>query len=100
MTAGYGINHSEYSTPDTTVLHGIQLWIALPRDDMNTAPAFENFVPEALTFGGQDASAPAGVQARVFLGGLGTTVDYDEKPRTSVIPAPELPNARLKLRGD
>lgn len=53
MTAGYGINHSEYSTPDTTVLHGIQLWIALPHQDMNTAPAFENFVPEALTFGGQ-----------------------------------------------
>lgn len=79
MTAGYGINHSEYSTPDTTVLHGIQLWIALPRDDMNTAPAFENFVPEALAFGGQgsgqDASAPAPVQARVFLGELGVTVD-------------------------
>lgn len=53
MTAGYGINHSEYSTPDTTVLHGIQLWITLPHRDMNTAPAFENFVPEALTVGGQ-----------------------------------------------
>ena len=89
MTAGYGINHSEYSTPDTTVLHGIQLWIALPRDDMNTAPAFENFVPEALTFGGQgsgqDASAPAGVQARVFLGELGVTVDGETKTGSSPV---------------
>jgi redox-sensitive bicupin YhaK (pirin superfamily) len=31
MTAGSGIAHSEYSTPTTTVLHGAQLWIALPR---------------------------------------------------------------------
>ena len=30
MTAGSGIAHSEYSTPATTVLHGAQLWIALP----------------------------------------------------------------------
>ncbi|MBF0808418.1 pirin family protein [Rothia nasimurium] len=70
MTAGYGINHSEYSCCTAS-----KLWIALPHQDMNTAPAFENFVPEALTFGGQgsgqDASAPAPVQARVFLGELG-----------------------------
>ncbi|WP_237189293.1 pirin family protein [Rothia nasimurium] len=89
MTAGYGINHSEYSTPDTTVLHGIQLWIALPRDDMNTAPAFENFVPQALTFGGQgsgqDASAPAAVQTRVFLGELGVTVDGQTRTGTSPV---------------
>ncbi|WP_237201573.1 pirin family protein [Rothia nasimurium] len=79
MTAGYGINHSEYSTPDTTVLHGIQLWIALPETHLNTAPTFENFVPQALTFdgqgSGQDASALAPVQARVFLGQLGISVD-------------------------
>lgn len=102
MTAGYGINHTEYSTPETTVLHGIQLWIALPRDDMNTAPAFENFVPEALTFGGQASewvgehggggqatgqggSAPAGVQARVFLGELGVTVDGETKTGSSPV---------------
>ncbi|MDO5662128.1 MAG: pirin family protein [Brachybacterium sp.] len=30
MVAGYGISHSEYSTADTTVLHGVQLWYALP----------------------------------------------------------------------
>ena len=30
MTAGRGISHSEVSTPETTVLHGVQLWVALP----------------------------------------------------------------------
>ncbi|WP_237232976.1 pirin family protein [Rothia nasisuis] len=93
MTAGYGINHSEYSTPATSVLHGIQLWIALPHTDMNTTPAFENFMPKALTFGrqgneqgsGQDASAPATVQARVFLGELGVTVDGETKAGSSPV---------------
>src|SRR5699024_2208692 len=30
MTAGRGICHSEVSTEDTTSLHGVQLWLALP----------------------------------------------------------------------
>jgi len=30
MTAGRGISHSEVSTPETTELHGVQLWVALP----------------------------------------------------------------------
>lgn len=30
MVAGAGITHSEFSTQDTTVLHGVQLWYALP----------------------------------------------------------------------
>src|SRR5690242_10581104 len=38
MTAGRGISHSEYSTPGTTVLHGAQLWLALPDGDRQVAP--------------------------------------------------------------
>ena len=30
MTAGRGISHSEVSTDEATVLHGVQLWVALP----------------------------------------------------------------------
>ena len=30
MTAGRGISHSEVSTDETTELHGVQLWVALP----------------------------------------------------------------------
>jgi redox-sensitive bicupin YhaK (pirin superfamily) len=62
MTAGRGISHSEYSTPGTTVLHGAQLWLALPDADRHTAPAFEHFVPSPV--GGD------GWEARVFLGEL------------------------------
>ncbi len=62
MTAGRGISHSEYSTPRTTVLHGAQLWLALPDSDRHTDPGFEHYVPAPV--GGD------GWEARVFLGSL------------------------------
>lgn len=62
MTAGRGISHSEYSTPGTTVLHGAQLWLALPDSDRHTDPDFEHHVPAPV--GGD------GWEARVFLGSL------------------------------
>src|SRR6476469_8078196 len=43
LTAGSGIAHSEYSTPETTVLHGAQLWVALPESDRSTQPGFEHY---------------------------------------------------------
>ncbi|WP_022889665.1 pirin family protein [Agromyces italicus] len=42
MTAGRGISHSEVSTPATTRLHGVQLWIALPGASRDVAPFFEH----------------------------------------------------------
>ncbi|GIM93110.1 pirin family protein [Paractinoplanes toevensis] len=41
MTAGRGISHAE-QTPDehSGVLQGVQLWVALPHADRDTAPAF------------------------------------------------------------
>jgi quercetin 2,3-dioxygenase len=62
MTAGSGIQHSEVSLPQTTVLHGAQLWIALPDATRNSEPFFETFVPEDFEFGG--------ATIRVFLGNL------------------------------
>jgi len=62
MTAGSGISHSEFSTPDTTVLHGAQLWVALPDASRGTAPRFEHYRPEPVT--------GEGWTARVFLGSL------------------------------
>lgn len=44
MTAGRGISHSEVSTPETTVLHGVQLWLALPDEARHMAPFFERHV--------------------------------------------------------
>ena len=48
MTAGRGISHSEYSTPDTTTLHGAQLWLALPDGDRQVEPTFEHFAPDPV----------------------------------------------------
>ena len=44
MTAGRGIVHSERTAPDHRdggdPLHGLQLWVALPMHDEETAPSF------------------------------------------------------------
>ncbi|MCR1783724.1 pirin family protein [Nocardioides carbamazepini] len=62
MTAGRGISHSEVSTPDSTVLHGAQLWVALPDAVRDTDPGFEHYAPAEI--GGE------GWRAHVFLGSL------------------------------
>jgi hypothetical protein len=62
MTAGRGISHSEISTAGTSVLHGVQLWVALPAASRFTEPGFEHYAPELVRGGG--------FAARVFLGTL------------------------------
>ncbi|MQA03457.1 MAG: pirin family protein [Streptosporangiales bacterium] len=62
MTAGSGIAHSEYSTPDTSVLHGAQLWVALPERDRFVDAGFESYLPPVLE--------PEGARVLVFLGSL------------------------------
>lgn len=62
MTAGRGISHSEYSTAATTMLHGAQLWVALPAGARFMEPTFEHYRPAPLTLPGASLS--------VFLGGL------------------------------
>src|SRR4029450_10508700 len=40
MTAGHAISHAEESPADhSPILHGVQLWVALPGSDRHTAPA-------------------------------------------------------------
>lgn len=62
MTAGAGICHSEVSTAATTVLHGVQLWVALPDSDRETVRDFAHYVPQPLS---RD-----GATLRIFLGEL------------------------------
>ncbi|MGK2870141.1 MAG: pirin family protein [Mycobacterium sp.] len=62
MTAGAGICHSEVSTSAATVLHGVQLWVALPDADRHTGRDFAHHVPQARTVDG--------ATVRVFLGEL------------------------------
>jgi quercetin 2,3-dioxygenase len=43
MTAGRGISHSEESPPQRSpLLHGVQLWVALPEHDRSVDPHFEH----------------------------------------------------------
>ncbi|MGD8150643.1 pirin family protein [Ornithinimicrobium sp. Y1694] len=63
MTAGHGVCHSEVSTDRTDILHGVQLWTALPAEHADVDPAFEHFAPEPVPVGGARVS--------VFLGELG-----------------------------
>jgi redox-sensitive bicupin YhaK (pirin superfamily) len=66
MTAGRGISHSEYVTEETRILHGCQLWLALPDHVREMDPGFERYVPDAV-------EGP-GWTARVFLGSFAGSV--------------------------
>ncbi len=67
MTAGRGITHQEISSPETTVLHGAQLWYALPDAARHGDPGLQVHVPDAVDLGG--------ATARVFIGSLSGVED-------------------------
>ncbi|MZE54193.1 pirin family protein [Streptomyces sp. SID5770] len=62
MTGGHGISHSEVSTARTTLLHGVQLWVALPGEHRNAARDFQHYAPGTVRLDG--------AYVRVFLGSL------------------------------
>lgn len=55
MTAGRGISHSEVSTQETDVLHGVQLWVALPDAARHCDPGFVSHVPKPVRGPGWEA---------------------------------------------
>lgn len=72
MTAGRGISHSEVSTPSTTTLHGVQLWIVLPDAARATQPFFERHDARRLSRG--DATL------QLFIGTLADEPDEPDAP--------------------
>lgn len=62
MTAGRGISHSEISTRASRLLHGVQLWVALPDESRHIEPRFEHHAPELVR--------GDGYRALVFVGSL------------------------------
>jgi len=83
MIAGQGITHQEISTPDTTVLHGVQLWYALPESTRFSEHAFAHYAPEPVEL--------QGLSIRVFIGSLaGSTSPVDTR-------TPDLLGAELML---
>ncbi len=81
MTAGRGISHSEVSTPATTTLHGVQLWVALPAGSRDVAPFFEHHVPAPAALGDAVVRAfvgaleGSGTDATMFSPLLGAQID-------------------------
>ena len=67
MAAGRGIVHSERVPADIranqTPVHGIQIWLALPAEREDMAPAFHHYPADALP-----AVTAAGVALRVLIG--------------------------------
>jgi quercetin 2,3-dioxygenase len=62
MTAGHGIVHSEISQPNKPpMLHGVQLWVALPNAMRDREPAFESYAELP------DLNRP-GVSGKVLIG--------------------------------
>lgn len=83
MIAGRGITHQEISSPDSTTLHGVQLWYALPDETRFSEHEFVHYAPEAVTI--------PGASARVFIGELlGSTSPVDTR-------TPDLLGAELIL---
>ena len=62
MTSGSGICHSEVSTTGAEVLHGVQLWVALPDSARHGPRDFQHYVPPPVDVDG--------ATLRVFLGTL------------------------------
>jgi redox-sensitive bicupin YhaK (pirin superfamily) len=92
MTAGHGIAHSEQSPVEhPRLLHGAQLWIALPDAGRETAPSFEHHPASALPV----STTADGLRAVLMLGSFdgahspGTThapivgLDLDLRPGAS-----------------
>src|SRR5690606_37532118 len=77
------LTHQEISSPDTRVLHGVQLWYALPHDTRFSENGFEHYAPEPVEV--------PGMTARVFIGELlGSVSPVDTR-------TPELLGAELLI---
>src|SRR6201985_1002623 len=60
MTAGAGICHSEVSAEAGAVLHGVQLWVALPDSHRDTGRDFAHFAPTPISLPGAVARGVLG----------------------------------------
>ncbi|WP_018656989.1 pirin family protein [Actinomadura flavalba] len=108
MTAGRGIAHSEESPADhSRVLHGAQLWVALPDEHRHTEPAFEHHgdLPR-VTGGGFDATVVLGAfdgavsPGRTFTPIVGADVTLRDGAEVAVPLEPDFEYAVLTMSGE
>jgi hypothetical protein len=85
MTSGRGIAHSEFSLGERPILHGLQMWVALPAVSASVAPGFEQH-------GELPKYSADGFTATVFMGTLADVTS----PATTFSP---LVGAQFELSG-
>jgi redox-sensitive bicupin YhaK (pirin superfamily) len=106
MTGGHGICHSEVSTPETTVLHGVQLWVALPEAHRDAARDFQHHVPEPVRVDGAEIRVFLGSLAgdtspvRTFTPLLGAQIDLEPHARATLDVDPGFEHGLLIDTGD
>lgn len=69
MKAASGVIHSEMPKQEQGLMRGFQLWINLPAKDKMSAPAYQEFSPEAIP-----ETEENGIKVRVLLGQYKDTV--------------------------
>jgi quercetin 2,3-dioxygenase len=111
MTAGRGIAHAEESPAEhDPVLHGVQLWVALPEASRQVAPAFEHHADLPATrvggfavsvFMGELAGArSAATTFSPIIGAQLTALAQAAGPATCVLPLdPEFEHVLLTVSG-
>lgn len=100
MVAGRGIVHSERSTPETRAagqhMHGIQLWLALPKAHEEDPPSFRHYPAKDIP----DATLP-GARLRVVIGSAyGVTSPVEVPMPTLYVEARLEAGAELALPDD
>jgi len=108
MTAGWGIAHAEETPTDNSGrLNGVQLWVALPDADRNTAPSFMNVEQVPIVdergavlqvFAGAygDVRSPAPYYSEL----LGADVQLRPGPASDLDLRPDFEHAAMLLEGD
>ncbi|MFE2163770.1 pirin family protein [Streptomyces sp. NPDC059447] len=106
MTGGHGISHTEVSTPGTTVLHGVQLWVALPGEHRHAPRDFQHHAPERLRVDGAELRVFLGTLAgetspvRTFTPLLGAEIVIDAGAAVTLDVDPEFEHGLLVDEGD
>jgi redox-sensitive bicupin YhaK (pirin superfamily) len=98
MSAGKGIAHSERIAKDGTIkpVHGLQLWVALPKAVEDSEPFFEHTPASALP-----AHAEGGATLRVLCGtAFGVTSPVRVASRLFYVDVALAPGAKLALPND
>jgi len=107
MTAGQGIAHAERS-PGTRppILHGAQLWVALPDAVRDAQPSFEHLLePPKLEVDGATVTLILGslegtaVPARVYSPLVGADIDLPGNGRSTLALTADWEHAILVMRG-